>query len=223
MNTENDIEIDKTRKTKRGGLVAMVKWPLINTVAIMAFIWIVFSVLPAESGWRFGMRFKLLFSLFAIAGGLFFILLKVGPLPQIRTQWKILASIASVYLITIGALVALGFALPQYEIPKAVEEVEISSAQERGRALFYDTAVGCYLCHSIGGSGGTRGPDLSQIGEIESARRLGLSLEEFLRESIVDPSTNIAPDYPPIMPTNLGDRLTEEQITDLIDFLKSLR
>ncbi len=223
MNTEDSVELDEPQKIKRGGLVAMVKWPLITTVAIVAFIWVVFSVLPPESGWHFGMSFKLLFSLFAIAGGLFFIFLKVGDLPQIRTQWKIFASIASVYLVTIGALVALGFALPQYEIPKAAEEVEITSARERGRALFYDPVVGCYLCHSIGGVGATRGPGLSRIGEIGASRRPGLSLEEYLRESIIDPTAYITADYPPIMPTNFGDRLTEEQIADLIDFMKSIR
>ncbi len=223
MNTENNIDIEETRKAKKGGLIPMVKWPLINTVVILAFIWIVFSVLPAESGWQFGMRFKLLFSLFAIAGGLFFIFLKVGDLPQIRTKWKIFASIASVYLVTIGALVALGFVLPRYEIPKAAGESEVTSTIERGKTIFYDSTVGCYLCHSIGGSGGTRGPDLSQIGEIDSARRSGLSLEEFLQESIIDPSAKIAPGYPAIMPANFGDRLGEEQIADLVDFMKSLR
>jgi mono/diheme cytochrome c family protein len=223
MNTEDNVELDETQKIKRGGLVAMVKWPLITTVAIVSFIWIVFSVLPPESGWHFGMRFKLFFSLFAIAGGLFFIFLKVGPMPPIRSQGKALASIAAVFLVIIGALVTLGFVLPQYEIPKGIEEVVVVSAQERGRELFQDPAVGCYLCHSIGGVGATRGPELSRIGEIGAARRPGLSLEEYLRESIIDPTAYIAADYPPIMPTNFGDRLTEEQIEDLIAFLKSLR
>lgn len=223
MNTENNIEMDKTLKAKNGGLIPMVKWPLINTVAILAVIWIVFSILPAESGWRFGMRFKLLFSLFTIAGGLFFIFLKLDDWPPIRSKWRIFASITSVFLITTVALVGLGFVLPRYEIPTASEAVDITSTVERGRALFFDSTVGCYLCHSIGGSGGTRGPDLSQIGGIDPSKMSGLSLDEFLRESIVDPSATITIDYPPIMPTNFEDRLTENEIADLIDFMKSLR
>ncbi len=223
MSAESDIELDTALKGKRRGFIAMVKWPLIITAAILSFIWIVFSVLPPESGWRFGMRFKLFFSFIAIAGGLFFVLLKVGSMQEIRSPWKTLASILAVFLVTIGALVTLGFVLPQYEIPKGGEKVEAASAQERGKALFQDPSVGCYLCHALGGPGATRGPDLSKIGKTGATSKPGMSLEEYLRESLIDPTAYIVPDYPPIMPANLGDRLTEEQIEDLIAFLKSLR
>ncbi len=223
MEPEVDVVLDDDPKAEKGGLMAMVKWPVITTVAIVAFIWIVFSILPAESGWRFGMRFKLFFSLFALSGGLFFIFLKIGPTYQTGSQWKAYTSIVAFYVITVGVLVALVYALPRYEIPKVVGDGEVASADERGKALYRDPAVGCYLCHAIGGSGGTRGPDLTQIAEIGAARIPAVSLEDYLRESITDPNAYVVPDYPAIMPTNFGDRLTEEQIEDLLAFLSSLR
>jgi len=223
MNTENKLKKDEPQKETRDGFISMAKWPVINTAIILAFIWIVFSVLPADSGWRFGMRFKLLFSLFTVAGGFFFIFLKLGDMPEIRSKWKTFVSIAAIYLVTLSALVGLGFVLPRYEIPQAGEETAVNTPEERGEALFYDSVIGCYLCHSIGGSGGSRGPDLSGIGDIEPARRPDMSIEDFIRQSITDPAASIAPDFPPIMPANFGDRLTEQQLTDLVAFMKSLR
>jgi cytochrome c oxidase cbb3-type subunit III len=46
---------------------------------------------------------------------------------------------------------------------------------------------GCIGCHLVGGEGGAKGPDLSVIGSQRSAA--------YLRESILDPDTNVAQDF----------------------------
>jgi putative heme-binding domain-containing protein len=58
-----------------------------------------------------------------------------------------------------------------------------------GRKLFFDLKgkVQCARCHSIGGEGGRIGPSLDRI----AARRA----PEFLMESILEPSKDIAPEY----------------------------
>jgi putative heme-binding domain-containing protein len=58
-----------------------------------------------------------------------------------------------------------------------------------GRALFFDLKgkVQCARCHSVGGEGGRIGPSLDRI----AARRA----PEFLMESILEPSKDIAPEY----------------------------
>ncbi|MHB1562356.1 MAG: c-type cytochrome [Isosphaeraceae bacterium] len=58
-----------------------------------------------------------------------------------------------------------------------------------GRALFFDLKgkVQCARCHSIGGEGGRIGPALDRI----AARRA----PEFIMESILEPSKDIAPEY----------------------------
>jgi putative heme-binding domain-containing protein len=48
-------------------------------------------------------------------------------------------------------------------------------------------AQGCGGCHLVRGQGGVRGPDLSVIGSQRSA--------DHLRESIIDPSAKVAPEY----------------------------
>jgi mono/diheme cytochrome c family protein len=82
-------------------------------------------------------------------------------------------------------------------------------------------AAGCNACHkmdSLGALGGV-GPALDKIG----AQRT----PEQLRESIVSPNAVIATECPAgpcpanVMPQNLGQRLTTEQIKTLVDFLAS--
>jgi putative heme-binding domain-containing protein len=60
---------------------------------------------------------------------------------------------------------------------------------ESGRKLFFDpqAKVACAKCHSVGGEGGRIGPALDRI----ASRRA----PEFLMESIVDPSRDIAPEF----------------------------
>ncbi len=60
---------------------------------------------------------------------------------------------------------------------------------QRGRKLFFDLQgkLQCAKCHSIGGEGGRIGPALDRIASRRAA--------EFIMESILDPSREIAPEY----------------------------
>ena len=46
--------------------------------------------------------------------------------------------------------------------------------------------------------------------------------DAYLLRSIVDPPAQVVSGFNPIMPTGYGDRLTEEDINDLIDYINSL-
>ncbi len=87
--------------------------------------------------------------------------------------------------------------------------------------------AGCGACHVIGalGEAGKVGPDLSQIGVVAAERVAGLSAEAYLRQSIVQPNTVIAPDCPNgpclanIMPQQYATLLSPEQLEVVITFL----
>ena len=89
-----------------------------------------------------------------------------------------------------------------------------------GEKLFTEKA--CITCH------GQRGPGL--VGVYGSKRRViedgqvkeVTADEAYLRESILNPSKKVVVGFPPLMPTFEG-QLTEEQILDLIAYIKSLR
>ena len=80
-----------------------------------------------------------------------------------------------------------------------------------GKELF--AAQGCGGCHAFeaAGSNGTTGPDLDESLQGDDA--------EYIRESIVDPSADLVEGFPDIMPKDYDDKLTDEQLADLVAFL----
>jgi putative heme-binding domain-containing protein len=58
---------------------------------------------------------------------------------------------------------------------------------ESGQDVFFSRKIGCYGCHRAAGTGGSVGPDLSQIGRFRSRAEL--------LESIVFPSLVIVPEF----------------------------
>ncbi len=206
-----------------GGTGGWARGPLLGTLIVLVIVWVPFSLVPEESGWNFGTSFKLFYSGIGITGGLFFVLLKARPSQGAGEPARVIATITMTYLLAVGVPVGVGMTFPQFEVKAPGEEAEGASAADRGKALFQDPGVGCYLCHTVTGAGGLRGPDVARIAEVASARRPGVSADEYLRESITNPAAYLVPDYPSIMPANFGDRLSTDQIEDLVAYLKSLR
>jgi cytochrome c oxidase subunit II len=86
-----------------------------------------------------------------------------------------------------------------------------------GLAVFNNN--GCGGCHTFkpANSKGTVGPDLDDLSA--SAKKAGQPLEEFVRDSIVDPNAYVAPGYPPnVMPKTFGS-LPKSQLDALVQYL----
>lgn len=212
----------------RYGTITQIKGSIIFILAALAVVWILLPLLPSWIGLHFGIQYKLFFTIFAFGIGLFFALLNLGSIYQPRSKLGIISGIILAYMFAIGLPLSLGILYPQFEIPKSVEEKEETIAmEEMGKEIFLRPDIACFACHSIeavGIRGGTRAPDLSHIGELAGTRVPGESAEEYLTERIKrgsDPAHFIVPGYPPVMPP-FGQRLTEEEITNLVAFLKSL-
>ena len=87
-----------------------------------------------------------------------------------------------------------------------------------GKAVFANQ--GCGACHTLKAAGATAtvGPDLDKLPE--EAQRAGKPLEEFVRESIVDPNEYIEPGFPKnVMPPNYEEAIPREQLDALVGFL----
>ncbi|MFM8424380.1 MAG: hydrogenase iron-sulfur subunit [Chloroflexota bacterium] len=96
-----------------------------------------------------------------------------------------------------------------------------------GEQIYYEAAsgvnAGCRICHSLTKDEKIIGPSFYGIADRAGERVPGLTAEEYLRQSIIEPNAFIAPGYPSgQMIQNFGDILTEEQIQDLIAFLMTL-
>jgi cytochrome c oxidase subunit 2 len=91
-----------------------------------------------------------------------------------------------------------------------------------GAQLFQTLA--CYTCHESGPGWMARGPSLQGVYGHQvplSGGGMVLADEAYLRESILLPAAKVVKGWQPIMPTYQG-QVTEEQLIDLIAYIKSL-
>jgi len=94
------------------------------------------------------------------------------------------------------------------------------SGSAAGKALF--TSNGCGGCHTYkpAGSAGKVGPDLDNLAADAQKANHG-SVEDYVKESIEDPSAYVVSGFPNgVMPVYKG-KLTDSQIGDLVSFLTS--
>jgi len=86
-----------------------------------------------------------------------------------------------------------------------------------GLAVFNNN--GCGGCHAFkpANSKGTVGPDLDDLAG--SAKKAGVPLEQFVRESIVDPDKYVAPGYPPDVMPKTFESLPKSQLDALVTYL----
>jgi cytochrome c oxidase subunit 2 len=90
-------------------------------------------------------------------------------------------------------------------------------AATSGKAVF--TNNGCASCHTFKPAGATAkiGPDLDKLPE--EAQRAGKPLQQFIRESIVDPNAYIEPGYPKNVMPETFKTLPKAQLDALVAFL----
>jgi len=96
------------------------------------------------------------------------------------------------------------------------EQQEPDSARGKNIFLTHQTAA-CNRCHQVEGQGGVIGPALDGIGGRKEA--------DYLLQSLIEPGAAIAEGYPgefsPMPPMNL--LLTDQEITDVLEYLKTLK
>jgi cytochrome c oxidase subunit 2 len=89
-----------------------------------------------------------------------------------------------------------------------------------GDAAAVFKSAGCTACHTFepAGSKGQVGPDLDNL--TEAADKAGKPLDEFIKESIVDPNAYVAPGYQPnVMPPNYEQQLGQDKVDALVAYL----
>ena len=89
--------------------------------------------------------------------------------------------------------------------------------EEAGRAVFEDQ--GCGSCHTFtpAGTEARAGPNLDELPE--QARRAGKPLEEFTRESIVEPDAYVERGFSPDVMPETYSQLPKGQLDALVQYL----
>ncbi|MFQ6030296.1 MAG: c-type cytochrome [Dehalococcoidia bacterium] len=190
-------------------------------IGVMLIIWVGLPLVPEQIGLRFGMGYKVFFTAMVLLSALLFWFLRKDRISHPQSTAGVLVSLAAVFLLTVGLLVTAGVVYPQFELPRP-PEAAAQEAAERGEEIFWSGSAGCFRCHAISGTGGTRGPDLTQVASRAGQRVPDLSAKQYLLEKIgVGGAYQFTvPEYVPMMP-QFEKTLTAEQLQDLVAFLLS--
>jgi cytochrome c oxidase subunit II len=97
------------------------------------------------------------------------------------------------------------------------------SPVERGQKVY--TTYGCKVCHSIDGTAGV-GPSWKGLYGSQVKLDDGTTVtanDTYIIESIRNPGAKIVSGFQNIMPSSIGASLTDAQLKDLIEFIKSLK
>ncbi len=153
---------------------------------------------------------------------------KQDVVPGLTTTLVITPDRLGTYPVICTELCGLGHALMRSEAivmkpsefdawAKGVKTAVSGGGPAAGKAVF--AAQGCGACHTFkaAGSTGKVGPNLDNI--YKDAQLAGLSVPDFIRQSIVDPNAYVAPGFPKnVMPGNFGS-LPKDQLDALINYL----
>ena len=92
----------------------------------------------------------------------------------------------------------------------------------RGQKVYEQ--YGCKACHSLDGSQLVGPTFLGSFGRnvVLDDGTTVVADENYMYQSIVDPNSQIVQGFAPAMPQNFSEQLTDEQISDVIAFIKSL-
>ncbi|MBZ0277164.1 MAG: cytochrome c [Anaerolineae bacterium] len=92
----------------------------------------------------------------------------------------------------------------------------------RGAYWFQRPPAICATCHALQSDVVIVGPSLAGIASRAGTRVPGMSAEEYLRNSILNPSDYVVDGFQDVMVKNFGTQLSADQINDIIAFLMTL-
>lgn len=94
----------------------------------------------------------------------------------------------------------------------------------KGQTIGSASSPGCVTCHSLEEGVTLVGPSHAGVGARAGTLVAGMSAEEYLRESILDPNAHIVDGFSPgVMYQNYGNELTTEEVDALVAYLMTLR
>ncbi|MEA3510010.1 MAG: hydrogenase iron-sulfur subunit [Actinomycetota bacterium] len=103
-------------------------------------------------------------------------------------------------------------------------DLQVVSSADAGESLYFEATLGvntgCRVCHSLDPGVVIIGPSFDGIATAAVTRVPGLTAEEYLEQSIVDPDAYVVDGFDPgVMLQKYEETLTDEQIDNLVAFL----
>jgi len=157
--------------------------------------------------------------------------IKRDAVPGRETEFQFTTNALGTYRVVCAELCGAGHAqmgLIRFAVVVSPDEFAAWVAKQQqsagqpatARELF--TRYGCNACHALTDAGaiGQVGPNLDGIGARAGTRVAGLSAEDYIRQSILDPGAFVVPDFPDgVMPRDFGARIPQSELDALVDYL----
>ncbi|MGD2049057.1 MAG: cytochrome c [Chloroflexota bacterium] len=94
----------------------------------------------------------------------------------------------------------------------------------QGQTIGSASSPGCVTCHSLEEGVTLVGPSHASVGARAGTLVEGMSAEEYLRESILEPDAHIVEGFSPgVMYQNYANELTEEEVDALVAYMLTLQ
>jgi cytochrome c oxidase subunit 2 len=138
-----------------------------------------------------------------------------------RSWWEAVLAFVVVFALGAGLFFFSGGTLGETTATTAPVVMD-TEAVVRGEILAEQ--LGCRACHSTDGTPSV-GPTWKGLAGSSRPLASGGSVvadDTYLVNSIIDPASQVVTSYEPIMPPDYGDTLTEQDISDLVKYIRSL-
>ena len=214
----------KPKKLEEKTLFQNIRFKVPVIIVIAVILWVL------AGKFNFPIWWQIEFVTFAFVGFFFITLLDWKTLKLEKTHFDWVTRLLATYALASGIFIGVTAQLPQFD-----PEVEIAKLNRppikleglagpeiiaAGRDVFENNK--CFNCHKVFWEGNSdRGPNLG-------SKQIGLYSEDYIKGQILNPRENQAPGFEDpkskkAMPTYYGDDLSEDELTALVSFLKTLR
>lgn len=95
----------------------------------------------------------------------------------------------------------------------------LSAEMAMGRELFRQH---CGSCHAVEADTVIVGPSLFNVAERAPQRAPDITPEQYVEQSILQPGAILAPGFDDLMPSNIGKRLSGEELDAIVGYVLSL-
>ncbi len=214
----------KPKKLEEKTLFQNIRFKVPVIIVIAVIIWVL------AGKFNFPVWWQIEFVTFALVGFFFFTLLDWKTLKQEKSNFDWVIRILATYALASGIFIGVTAFLPQFDPeielaklnrpPIKLEGLAGPEVIAAGREVFENNK--CFNCHKVFWEGNSdRGPNLG-------SKQIGLYSEDYIKGQILNPRENQAPGFEDpkskkAMPTYYGDDLSEDELTALVSFLKTLR
>jgi mono/diheme cytochrome c family protein len=214
----------KPKKLEEKTLFQNIRFKVPVIIVIAAILWVL------AGKFNFPIWWQIEFVTFALVGFFFFTLLDWKTLKQEKSSFDWVIRILTTYALASAIFIVVTAQLPQFDPeielaklnrpPIKLEGLAGPEVIAAGREVFENNK--CFNCHKVFWEGNSdRGPNLG-------SKQIGLYSEDYIKGQILNPRENQAPGFEDpkskkAMPTYYGDDLSEDELSVLVSYLKTLR